>query len=176
MKTLFALFSLLLITAVLPAMAQTKGGENAVSLGVIVPIGDFSKTHFIGITTDYSPARHKFGLFKLKKIALTWSGGVAYYFGKKIDVIDYSYHYRGYIFIHGFGGLLFKAAKKTSFILYAGPGAGTYHGNVRFNIGSKLEMNYLIDQKFGIAPGILLMKEFGADALWAASLKGILFF
>ena len=37
-------------------------------------------------------------------------------------------------------------------------------------------MNYFINRKFGIAPGILLMKENGTDALWAASLKGILFF
>ena len=175
LKTLPALFSLLLIMACLPASAQSKGG-NVVSLGINIPFGDFSQTHFIGIAADYSPTRHRFGLIKLKKFALTWSGGAAYYFGKRSDVINDSYHYRSFIFIHGFGGILYKLNKQTNFILYAGPGAGIYHGNLRFIIGSRLEMNYMINQKFGIAPGILLMKEHGADALWAASLKGILYF
>ena len=176
MKTLFLLFSLLLLVTCFPVKAQSKGRENAVSFAVNVPTGNFSTTHFIGIAADYSPARHRFGLLKLKRFALTWAGGAAYYFGKKISAIDYTYHYRSYIFIHVYGGILYKPAKKTNLVLYAGPGAGIYHGDWRFTFGSKLEMNYFINQHFGIAPGILLMKENGTDALWAASLKGILFF
>ena len=83
MKTLFLLFSLLLLVTCFPVKAQSKGRENAVSFAVNVPTGNFSTTHFIGIAADYSPARHRFGLLKLKRFALTWAGGAAYYFGKK---------------------------------------------------------------------------------------------
>lgn len=134
-------------------------------------VGDFSSTHPVGIALDCSPTRHWFGLLKRKKIAFTYNGGVVYYFGKKETVSSYPYKYPGYIFIHSFGGLLYNPAKNAGISLTTGPALGIYNGNTQFNIGSKLEASYYISNRFAIVPGIMLMKESGADPIWAASVK-----
>lgn len=145
--------------------------KNSVSLGINMPVGDFASTHSMGVAADYSPARHWFGIINQKKIAFTCNGGVAYYFGRKETVSAYPYNYPGYFFIHAFPGVLYNPVKNGSIILTAGPALGIYNGNTQFNIGSKLEANYYITSNIAIGPGIMLMKESGADAIWAASLK-----
>ena len=148
--------------------------SNGVSVGINIPVGNFSSTHIIGIGVEYSPLRHTFQLFKLKHLALTYNSGVAYYIGKKETVSNYPYKYPGYIFIHAFGGVLYNPVKSGSVSLTAGPALGIYNGNTRFNFGSKLEASYYISKNVGIGPGIILMKEPGATSLWAASFKATL--
>ena len=70
--------------------------------------------------------------------------------------------------------MLYNPVKNGSVTLTAGPALGIYNGNTRFNIGSKLEVSYHISKKIAIGPGIILMKESGADPLWAAAMKAIL--
>ncbi len=171
LKTLSIIFWLLLGIGYCSVSAQVKSGNTALSIGINIPVGNFSNTHLIGIDADYSPARHRFGLFKLNHIAFTYSGGGSFYFGKKETVSGYPYKYPGYIFIYGLAGLLYNPARNFSFILYAGPGLGIYHGHKRFTIGSKLEMNYDIGEKFSMGPGIFMMKEPAANPLWSATLK-----
>ena len=162
--------------------AQTKSIKKksseekgvSVSAGVSIPVGDFSSTHLIGIGVDCSPTRHSFGKIKAKKTAFTYNGGLAYYFGKKETVSGYPYAYPGYFLIHTFGGVLYNPVKNGSVTLTAGPALGIYNGNTQFNIGSKLEVSYYISKKITIGPGIILMKESGADPLWAAAVKAIL--
>lgn len=148
---------------------QEKG--IALSAAVNLPVGDFSSTHRIGIAFDCSPSRHLLGLMKQKKMAFTYSGGVAYYVGKKETVSNYPYKYPGYVFIHGFGGLLYNPFKKAGFALTTGPALGIYNGNTQFNIGAKLEASYSITTSIAIGPGILLMKEPGANALWSMAIR-----
>ncbi len=150
-----------------------KEKKHAVSLVIHYPLSDFSNTHFLGAGFDYSPARHQFGLLKIKLLALTYTGGLEYYFGKNETVSGYDYHYRGYLFVYGMGGLLSKITKKTNLALYTGPALGIYHGHVQFNWASKAEFEYYINKKIGIVPGIFYMKESGANGLWNLSLKGI---
>lgn len=150
---------------------SSKNNGVSVSLAVNLPVGDFSSTHFMGIGINFSPASHWFGLLKRRKIAFTYTGGAAYYFGKKETVSSYPYQYPGYTFIHGFGGVLYNPFKNTTISLTTGPALGIYNGNIQFNIGSKLEGNYLINSKISIGPGVNLMKEPGANTLWSLFIK-----
>ena len=67
--------------------------------------------------------------------------------------------------------MLYNPAKNTAISLTTGPALAIYNGNNQFNIGTKLEASYKISTSIAIGPGILLMKESGADPIWAASLK-----
>jgi len=107
-------------------------------------------------------------------MAFTYNGGFAYYFGKNETVSNYRYKYPGYIFIHGFGGLLYYPFKKVGISLTAGPALGIYNGNLQFNVGSKLETGYNISTSIAIGPGILLMKEPGANALWSLAVRVVI--
>jgi len=150
---------------------QSQNGNTGLGLGINIPAGSFSSTHVAGISAEYAPVRHVLGLIKQKKWAFTYNGGIAYYFGKKETVSGYRYKYPNYTFIHAFAGVLYQPCKKTALSLTAGPALGIYNGNTRFNTGSKLEATYFINPKLAIGPGLILMKESGADALWSAGLK-----
>ncbi|MEI2737231.1 MAG: hypothetical protein V9F01_00430 [Chitinophagaceae bacterium] len=171
----------LLFTFPLTAYCFAQSGDSkkissdekgiSVSLGVNAPVGNFSSTHFLGIGIDCSPSSHWFGLLKRKKIAFTYTGGVAYYFGKKESVSSYPYKYPGFTFIHAFAGAFSIPFNKTSVKLTAGPALGIYNGNIQFNIGSRLEASYYINNKFFLGPDIILMKEYRANALWSLAIR-----
>ncbi len=170
-KTQQLILLLLLAGSSIFVNAQSEGGNNAVAVSVTYPVGNFSGTHIFGVGAEYSPARHKFGLFKNKNFALTYNGGITYYLGKKETVSGYPYHYPSYYFIHAFAGFLYATGKKITTTLYAGPALGIYNGHLQFNTASKLELNYSINPKISIGPGIIVMKESGSDPLWSASVK-----
>lgn len=149
---------------------------HAVSAGIVWPLGDFSSTHWAGIQADYSPSGRVFGVPQLKKWSFTYNGGLAYYWGKKELVSNYPYRYPGYFFVHGFAGLLFRPDEKVNFTLTAGPALGLYNGNLRFNVGTKLDASFVLNEKWAIGPGILLRKEGGANALWSAAFKVTMIF
>ncbi|MDZ4795382.1 MAG: hypothetical protein SGI83_13965 [Bacteroidota bacterium] len=170
---------LLTIFFILPVLSQTStskktvspGKDIAVSFGVNLPIGNFSSTHFIGMAVDVSPARHTFGLTRVRKFIFTYNGGFAYYLGKKETVSGSPYKYPGYSFMHAFAGLLYNPIVKTSISLTAGPAIGIYNSTTRFTIGSKLAASYFVNSKIAVGPGIVIMKEFGSDPLWVVSVK-----
>ncbi|HUR65507.1 MAG TPA: hypothetical protein VMZ03_04085 [Chitinophagaceae bacterium] len=166
-------FSLLLLGQSKRTKKTRSPGDN-VSAGISInfPIGNFSSSHTIGPGLDVSPASHQFGLMGFKKIAFAYNGGVAYYFGKEVRTIDFSYKYPGFTFIHTYAGLLYTPLKKLSATLLAGPALGIYKKDTRFNIGARLEGSYYI-RKTNIAAGPLLnmMWETGADPLWSAGIK-----
>jgi hypothetical protein len=170
------IFFLLLPVVCFKAKAQSNGMDNAVSAGINIPVGDFSATHAIGIGVEYSPLRHIFQLYKWKRLAFTYNGGLAYYFGKKETVSGYPYDYPGYFFIHAFGGIVYNPFTDAGIALTGGPAVGIYDGHPRFTIGSKLELSFYTSKKITIGPGIIFMKESGADPLWAASLKATVAF
>jgi|CXWL01.1.fsa_nt_gi hypothetical protein len=154
-----------------PKISAQKEKGISVSFCTNVPVGNFSNTHIIGLGIDCSPTRSWFGILKPQKIAITYNGGAAYYFGKKEKVSDYWYDYPAYIFIHAFAGIIYQPLKNVSITLTGGPALGIYNGNTQFNIGSKLEASYYISKRISLGPGILLLKESGSDALLSASLK-----
>ena len=153
---------------------HTKG--ISISLGLNVPIGDFSSTHIAGIAADCSPTRFLYGIKSTKKLFFTYNGGIAYYLGKEEAVSGYAYDYPGYLFIHAFGGVLYNPIKNGSITLTAGPALGIYNSNTQFNLGSRLEFSYYISKNIAIGPGIILMKESEANPIWVASFKATLNF
>lgn len=169
-------FFLLLFLYCLQGNAQLKSVPNALSLGILLPAGNFSDTHFMGLGVDYSPTRHRFDIYNKKYFSFTYNAGVAYYFGKKETVGSYTYQYPGYFFIHGSGGILYHPVQKTGFVLFGGPGIGIYNGHSRFTWGIKMEIQHYFSRKYGIAPGLVWMKESGARPLWSLGLKGIIAF
>jgi hypothetical protein len=144
---------------------------NTISVGINIPVGNFSATHNIGINTEYSLVRHRFGISNQNKIDFACNAGIAYYVGKKETVSSYLYKYPGYIFIHGFGGILYSPANNAGVSVTAGPALGIYNGNIKFNIGSKLEANYYIRKTLSIGSGMIFMKESGANPVGALFIR-----
>jgi len=158
---------------------KAPGKQQAVSAGISIPLGDFASTHIGGIAVEYSRSDHRFGKLTTtpsRKMGLLLEAGLAYYFGKKETVSGYPYDYPGYYFLHVYPGLLYNPCKNGNISLSAGPALGLYNGDLKFNIGAKLQGTWYINEKTGITPGILVMKESGADPLWAASLKATMAF
>ncbi|MEO7923138.1 MAG: hypothetical protein ABIR30_05625 [Chitinophagaceae bacterium] len=153
---------------------HAPGKQHLVSAAIHLPFGEFSDTHIGGLAVEYAWSDHRFGRqpsLPSKKIGFLATGGVAYYFGEKETVNGYPYDYPGYLFIHIYPGLVFNVDKKLAISLAAGPGLGIYNGTTRFNLGAVVQVSYSISERIAISPGILLMKENGADPLIAASVK-----
>jgi hypothetical protein len=155
------------------------GKRQAVSAGINLALGDFSSTHTGGIAVEYSRSQHRYGqlaAMPAKKWGYLIEGGLAYYFGKKETVSGYPYDYPGYYFLHVYPGLLYNTCKKGLISISAGPALGLYNGDLRFTIGGTLRGTWYINERTGITPAVLIMKEPGADPLWAASLKASFIF
>jgi len=152
-----------------PSSKQDKG--FSLSAALVIPIGKFSSTHLLGVAAEISPSAHTVSLLKQPKIGFTYNGGVAYYPGKKETVSSYPYKYPGFIFIHAFAGAICIPTKDLDIRLTGGPALGIYNGNLNFNIGSKLDINYHFNNTISIGPGIIMMKEFGTTSLWSASIR-----
>ena len=156
-----------------------SGKQYTVSLAANIPLGNFSSTHSIGIEANHSWSNHRFGKMDvkpLKPFGFTANAGFAWFFGKNETVSGYPYDYSGYIFLQAYGGAIYNPWRRANICLTAGPALSIYNGNAEFNIGSSLEGSYYIKEKIAITPGIIIMKESGADPLWAASLKATMAF
>ncbi len=156
-----------------------SGKQHTVSIGANIPLGNFSSTHFLGIATNCSWSNHRFGgmdVKPVKPLSFTANAEAAWYFGKKETSSGYPYKYQKYIFFHAFAGAVYNPWKKGNISLTAGPALGIYNGNTQFNIGCCLEGSYYFNENIAISPGIIMMKESGADPLWSASLKATMAF
>ena len=171
-RLIFFLVSSLPISGVFAQSSnETTPGKKAISVSANLPVGVFSTTHLIGIGVDYSPNSAWLFVTREKPFVFTYNAGVAYYFGKKETVSAYPYKYPGYLVIHAAGGVLFNTGKFGMVTLSAGPALGIYNGNTRFNIGSKMELSYYVSKSVAIGPGIIFLKESGADPIWSAAFK-----
>ncbi len=150
---------------------STSDAGIELSAAIQLPLGDFASTHLIGLGIGVSPSYHTTGLFRKIKIAFTYNSGVTYYLGKKETVSSYPYNYPGYFFIHAFAGALLIPSNKIEFSLAGGPAIGIYNGNARFNLGSKMDFNFHLNNKISVGAGLFFMKESGAYPLWAVSAK-----
>ncbi|MGH2552482.1 MAG: hypothetical protein ACRDEB_02130 [Chitinophagaceae bacterium] len=149
-----------------------KTGYNCISLGISVPAGDFSSTHFAGLTVEYSPASQIiYRKGKKQNFIYTYNGGLKYYFGKKETPGGYLYKYPGYFILYAFGGIRFLPTSKFDMSLTTGPALVFYNGTTRFNIGGILGGRYHINNRFSVSPFIIALKEKNADPLWAFGIK-----
>jgi hypothetical protein len=156
-----------------------SGKEYTISIGANIPLGNFLSTHILGVAANYSWSNHRFGSMDVKPVkpfGFIANAGAAFYFGKKETVSGYPYDYPGYFYLNIYGGVIYNPWRKANISLTAGPALGIYNGNTQFNIGSSLEGSYYINEKIAITPGIIFMKESGANPLWAASLKATMAF
>jgi hypothetical protein len=181
-KRLFLLLAISLVSATIHAQKKEakkkplpKGFFRAASLGASVPLGNFSATHVAGISADFAISKFRFGKMPVKPmnaIGLAYSIGFNYYVGKSETVSSYGYKYPGYAVAHIYPGLLYNPDKKINILLAVGPAFSFYNGDTRFNIGATLSGTYFITENIGVTPSLLLTKEFSANSLIAASLKG----
>ncbi len=151
-----------------------SGKQHAVYLGAVIPFGNFSSTHNVGFSASYAWSGHRFGDMDVKPVkpfGFTAESGFGYHSGKKETVSGYTYNYPRHIFIHTNAGVIYNPWSKGNIRLTAGPAIGIYSGHTRFTIGSCLEGSYYFSRKWAVSPAINLIKEPGADPLWAASLK-----
>ena len=153
----------------------TKDYQKLISFGVNLPTGNFSATHFMGLAVDFTLRKNQVGqlpVIPTHRLNIFYTLGIAYYFGRDETVSSFSYSYPGLTFFHLYPGLIFNADKKINICLAAGPAIRMYNGKSQFNLGAILSGTYYLNDKIGITPSLLVMKESGADALLAASLKG----
>jgi hypothetical protein len=151
-----------------------KPASHTAAIGINIPVGEFSETHFAGISLDYSWSKHRFGILKTlpeKVIGFIANGGIDYYFGKKETVAGYEYKYGSYTYLHAFGGIIYNPVKKGNISLMAGPTMGIYKGGSDIGFGVSWQGSYYFTQRIAFTPGILFMKHKEANALWAPFLR-----
>ncbi|MFI5128659.1 MAG: hypothetical protein ACHQFX_01660 [Chitinophagales bacterium] len=150
----------------------TNGKSNAASVGIDIPVGEFSQTHFAGITLGYSWSHHRFGVVAPKKpIGFTANGGIGCYFGKRSLIAGYEYRYSNYIFLHAFGGALFNPGKKGYIALTTGVAAGIYKEAVHPGLGAKLGAGYLLTGMISLAGSFSFLKYKDASGLCSAGIR-----
>ncbi len=171
-KVVFILIIGLIITRY--SVAQTDPNQvaksHAGSIGLNIPVGEFAKTHFIGVGLGYAWSDHRFGPMKnlpAKWIGFTADAGVGYYFGKNETTAGYDYRYSNYFDLHAFGGIIYNPVKKANVAFSAGPIMNLYKGNADFGFGAKWNASYYIKSRLAIRPGVLYSKYKEAAALWS---------
>ncbi|MDP4264289.1 MAG: hypothetical protein Q8941_17295 [Bacteroidota bacterium] len=158
---------------------EIKGKNNAVSFGAILPIGEFSRTHFAGVAVNYSWSHHRFGQTGNqpgKLIDFLADGGMNYYFGKNETVAGYKYKYGGYIYLHAFGGAIYNFSKKGNIALTGGPGMGIYKGGHDWGLGASLSGSYYVGTAIAFTPEIVFFKHNEAAALWSGGIRAAYMF
>jgi len=175
-KTVFILgISLLATTSILPQIGVSgRGAVNSISIGINIPVGEFSETHIAGISLYYSRSHHRFGRLNIlprKLIGFTANGGLDHYIGKKETVAGYDFKYGNYTYLHAFGGIIYNPSRQTNISLTTGPSMSLYKGNADLGFGVSWNGSYYFTGRIAFTPGFIYMKHAKANALWAASLK-----
>lgn len=156
--------------------SSKQGRQHAVSVGVQVPVGLFSESHFAGIGTGYLWSNRRFGKTETlprKLIGFTASVGFDYYFGKNVSVAGYDFSYSGYGYLYAFGGIIYHPFKNSNIRLTAGPAAGLYAQNLETGWGIKLDGSYYAGSRIAVSPGIMYMKQALTSTLWAIMIKAV---
>jgi hypothetical protein len=175
-KATFILFLSLWGLTGLRAQADTTLGENqAVLVGIHIPLGEFAKTHLAGLSASYTWSRHRLGKLPVmpeKLFGFIANGGIDYYFGKKETVAGYEYRYGGYTYLHAFGGVIYNPTRTININLTTGPTMGIYKGVGDIGFGVSVAASYYINEKVGISPALQYMKHDQTKALWVLMLRG----
>jgi hypothetical protein len=152
--------------------ARAQKNDFFISGGLNVPVGDFSKTHWLAASAEVFSLHYHCDSVKEKKISFTYKAGLAYYFaGQKEIVNGFTNIYPAYWYGYGFGGIVYKPVKRLNITLAVGPAISRYLETTRFNMGAELNAYYFIHCNLSVGPTLHLVKEGGADGLWALGAK-----
>jgi len=149
-----------------------SGKNHTSSIGIILPLGDFTSTHFLGLSTEFSFSNHRFGRLEnvpSKKIGWLVSGGCDLFFGKKEIIATATYKYPIYIVPYLGGGIILNPGKRTSFSLIAGPALSVYSKTTRLNFRSTFQYNYSISKFINAGIRLTITKESISEPLWSSS-------
>ncbi|MFN8289620.1 MAG: hypothetical protein U0U70_05165 [Chitinophagaceae bacterium] len=168
-------FFILIAVFFLPSLLKAQHTFNwNMAAGVHLPVGKFSETHFPGAGAEVSFTHKRFGklwVVPKKSFSYVLNGGIDFFRGRKRLISGYPVKYGGYSLLHTYGGFIYNHGRRFHLQLVAGPAVSLYKQNVRFNIGSSLSATCYISRQNGITPCLSLINEWGASALWAASIK-----
>ncbi|MET0392702.1 MAG: hypothetical protein ABW019_06155 [Chitinophagaceae bacterium] len=151
-----------------------SGSSHLVSLSAHVPIGVFSQSHVAGAGLSYSWSAHRYGSSKIipsKPAGLTFTGGAAYYFGKKVTTAGHDFRYSSYTYLHAGAGVIVNPWEDGSISVTAGPGVGIYGGKTSVGAAAGLCGNYFIRPRMAIGPEITYKKHARTDALWTGGIR-----
>ncbi len=169
MRKIFFVFSIILFSSYL---SYAQKNDFFITPSIQVPLGDFSTSHWLGLCAELSSINYKCDTGKQKKVSFTYRAGVAYYFsGQRKKFNGFSYDYPSYYYVHVMGGVLLRPGKRVNIMATAGPAVSKYKKITRFNIISALDLSYFIHCNLSVGPGIVMIKESGADPLYALALK-----
>ncbi|MBI3139470.1 MAG: hypothetical protein HYZ15_12905 [Sphingobacteriales bacterium] len=169
-------FLLLSLCAQQPLVQKLKipVKNNRIFAGPSVPLGQFSSTHYPGITISYMrmPSRPvaEQGA-RGRKTGFASGGSLSHFWGKKEKAGSRDFRYPGYTVLELQGGLTWTPLNRGILFLAMGPGLGYYEGRFRFIAGAGIQGSYPLSPIINISPALSLIKEKGSDALWIASLK-----
>lgn len=149
-----------------------QASRHELNAGLQLPVSNFSETHLIAAGIQYAITNHRFGITAPKKI-IGWVGsaGVDYYIGKKDKAAGHSFKNGSYLHVRLLGGIISNPTAQIQVSLQAGPGWGIYQGTHAINFCSSLNGTYYINEQWGIAARMMMIKEKGAQILWAPGIS-----
>lgn len=133
---------------------------------VLVPVGEFSVTHFGGIGISVSPSGNYTDSVK-NKIQFIYQGSMNSFFGKKTKTAGYNYRYPVYTLISFSADIRYVLNPKFYFDLIAGPALSVYNRNVRFCLEGSFQSTCKPGKKIALSAGIKLNSELKTRALWS---------
>lgn len=163
---------LLLAVSCLKAQSPVPGSRQELSAGLQLPVSNFSETHLVAAGVQYTITNHRLGITQPKSI-IGWIGsiGVDYYLGRKDKEAGHSFKNGNYLHSRLLGGIIANPSAQTQVSLQAGPGWGIYQGTHAINVCSALNGTYYINEQWGIAARLMMIKEKGAQILWTPGIS-----
>ncbi len=166
------LFVLLVAALCSKGQSTVSGNKQEVSAGLSVPLSNFNETHIAGAGLQYSISNHRFGITKPASI-IGWIGsaGVDFFLGKKDKEAGYSFKNGNYVHSRLLGGIITNPTTTSQVSLQSGVGWGVYQGTHAINFCTQLNGTYYLDEQWGVAVKLLMIKEKGAQILWAPGIS-----
>ncbi len=163
---------LLFTVSCLKAQNRSSGYRQELSAGLQLPVSNFNETHLMGAGVQYAITNHRFGITAPKKhIGWVGSVGVDYYIGRKDKEAGHSFKNGNYLHSRLSGGIIVNPSVQTQVSLQAGPGWGIYQGTHAITLCSVLNGTYYINEQWGIAARLMMIKEKGAQILWTPGIS-----
>lgn len=150
------------------------GFSHAVGVDLMVPVGNFSATHWGGVGLHYAYSNRRFVKMKapaIRRFGFIAQGGIMYYAGKNEKAIDYTYSYPPYFVLYAYPGIIINRGTRFQASFGTGPAIGFYNARTRFNWGWVLSSRYALKKKISIGPSVNWLKEKGSRPLCAVGIQ-----
>lgn len=170
-KNRYPILTIICLLLVLSGLSQEKSNKNkvgptgyskSVSTGINISFGEFSETHPVGVSANFTWSKNRLGLMgkkPSKAFGFIADGGIDYYFGNKETVSSNPYKYNNFTYIHTYAGIIYNLCKKGNINLVTGPALGLEGGYTTFFWGANLAGAYYINEKIALTPAIQFMKD-----------------